>query len=142
MYRCFMVDPYRVFVVLDREYGERLSALARVGPVWIVDTPLNREAAQRFWAARKQNSHLDGVTAFKTDDNCSSEDALINELDAIDLHHGVYSADPPYTVIEVVGARVTERLRNELSQFGFNEFQTTVEGFRTVRPLLSDGSSQ
>src|SRR5579864_1406303 len=30
---------YRVFVVLDREYAERLSEVAAAGPVWIVDTP-------------------------------------------------------------------------------------------------------
>jgi hypothetical protein len=142
MYSWFMADAYRVFVVLDREYGERLSELARAGPVWIVDTPSNHEAVQRVWASGKHKSHLDGVTKFKTGDGCSSEDALINELDTIELHHGVYSADPPYTVIEVVGARVTERLRNELSQFGFTEFQATVEGFRAVRPLPRDGSSQ
>jgi len=137
-----MADAYRVFVVVDREYGERLSELARTGPVWIVDTPNNRAAAQKIWAADANRSHLEGVTTFKTGDDCSCEDTLINELDTIDLHHGSYSADPPYTVLEVIGAVMSERVKTELSQFGFGEFQATAEGFRAMRPLPSDGVSR
>jgi hypothetical protein len=33
-------------VVLDPEFGDRISALAQTGPVWIVDTPVVRAAAQ------------------------------------------------------------------------------------------------
>ena len=43
-----MAEAYRVFVVLDRDYGERLLELARSGPVWIVDTPQNRAVARTF----------------------------------------------------------------------------------------------
>jgi hypothetical protein len=32
------IDPYRVFVVLEREFGEKLSRLVEKSPVWIVDT--------------------------------------------------------------------------------------------------------
>jgi hypothetical protein len=137
-----MSDAHRVFLVVDREYGERLSELARTGPVWIVDTPNNRVAAQRIWAIRATSTHLDGVTTFKTGDDCSCEDALINELDTIDLHHGTYSANPPYTVLEVIGAVMSERLTTELAEFGFDEFEATAEGFRAVRPLPSDDISR
>jgi hypothetical protein len=128
-----MALAYRVFVVLDRVYGERLSELARIGPVWIVDTTLNRAAAQGIWAERPKGSHLDGVTTFKAGDS-SPEDALINELNTIDLHHGSYSADRPYTVLEVIGAVLSESITAELSLFGFIDFQATAEGFRAVRP--------
>lgn len=92
-----MTQPYRVFVVLDRDYGQRLAELAETGPVWIVDTPANRSVAQEIWAARPNRSHLDGVTTFKAPKDASSEDILIDELDTIDLHHGTHSASPPYT---------------------------------------------
>lgn len=42
-----MPELYRVFVVVDREYGERLGELAQTGPVWIVDTPANRTNADQ-----------------------------------------------------------------------------------------------
>jgi hypothetical protein len=137
-----MTEAYRVFVVVDREYGERLSELAPKEPVWIVDTPDNRAAAQKIWAAATERSHLQGVTTFKASEDCSREDTLINELGTIDLHHGAYSADPPYTVLEVIGVVMSERVKVELSQFGFDEFQATAEGFRAVRPLPSDCVSE
>jgi hypothetical protein len=135
-----MADAYRLFVVLDKDYGERLSDLAPRGPVWIVDTPSNREAAQKLWAVDKSRTHLDGVTTFKGGD-CSAEDALINDLETIDLHHGFYSANPPYTVLEVIGTVITERLKTELAGFGFNEFQSNADGFRAVRPVPSSAAT-
>jgi hypothetical protein len=131
-----MAEPYRVFVVVDQEYGGRLGELAQTGPVWIVDTPANRTIAQQIWAANPNRSHLNVVTTFKFEEGSSSEDILINELDTIDLHHGTYSANPPYTVLEVIGTGISARLKTELSQFGFGEFQETSEGFRAVRPLI------
>jgi hypothetical protein len=133
-----MPEPYRVFVVVDREYGERLGKLAQTGPVWIVDTPTNRTVAQQIRAANPSRSHLDGVTTFKFGETSSSEDILINELDAIDLHHGVYSANPPYTVLEVIGTGITARLKAELSDFGFDDFQETDQGFRAMRPMPTE----
>ena len=133
-----MAEANRVFVVLDRDYGERLLELARSGPVWIVDTPQNRAVVQNLWAANPNRNHLEGVTTFKAGHDCSSEETLINELDTIDLHHGSYSADLPYTVLEVIGTPISERLKAELSHYGFNKFQPTGEGFRTLRTPPDD----
>jgi hypothetical protein len=134
------IDPYRVVIVLDREYGERLSQLVGQTPVWIIATPTNRAEAQKIWAADSDRNHLDGVTTFKTKDDRSPEEALINELDAIDDHQGIYSANPPYTVIEVIGTSISDRLKGKLSQFGFDRFEATPQGFRAIRPLPSDWS--
>jgi len=136
-----MTEPYQVFVIIDRDYGQSLAELAQRGPVWIIDTVANRIAAQQIWAANPNRSHLDGVTTFKFDKRISSEDILINELDTIDLHHGAYSANPPYTVLEVIGTGITARLRIELSQFGFDEFHETAQGFRAVRSTPTDDNA-
>lgn len=136
------IDPYRVFVVLDREYGKRLIELAVKEPVWIVDTPTNRHVAQEIWAADPNRSDLDGVTTFKVDGDCSPEDGLIGELGTIDLHHGIYSANPPYTIIEVIGANISERIKEEFSRFGFDQFEATPQGFRAVRLLPSNWTDE
>jgi hypothetical protein len=136
-----MTEPYRVFVVVDRDYGQRLAALAQIGPVWIVDTPANRTVAQQIWAAAPNRSHLEGITTFKVPEDDSPEDILIYELGTIDLHHGSYSANPPYTVLDVIGTAITARLKAELAQFGFNEFQETLQGFCAVRPIAADVAS-
>jgi hypothetical protein len=136
-----MTQPYRVFVVVDRDYGQHLTELAKAGPVWIADTPVNRPVAQEIWAAHPNRSHLEGVTTFKVSEGTSSEDMLINELDTIDLHHGTYSANTPYTVLDVIGTLITARLKAELGEYGFDDFQETPQGFRAVRPILDDPAS-
>ena len=67
---------------------------------------------------------------------------LINELDTIDLHHATYSANPPYTVLDVIGTLITARLRAELGEYGFDDFQETPQGFRAVRPIPDDPASE
>ena len=95
LYRFRMTKPYRVFVVADREYGQGLTGLTQVGPVWSVDTPANRAVAGQIWDAERPPIHLQGITTFKCPEDGSPEDILINELDTIDRHHGQYSTDLP-----------------------------------------------
>jgi hypothetical protein len=133
--------PYKVCVVVDRNFGERLAALPQGVPVWIVDTPANKPVAQLLWRDRK-GTHLTGITTFNDSDSSSSEDLFADQLDTIDLHHGSYSADPPYTQLEVLGAPLTERIRTALSEYGFNEFHLDPEGFHCSRPVPQRNRSQ
>jgi hypothetical protein len=43
----------------------------------------------------------------------------MSELDKIDVHRGSHSANPPYTIPEVLGAPLSDRIKAELSQYGF-----------------------
>jgi hypothetical protein len=83
---------------------------------------------------------LEGVTIFKTRDDSSPEDTLIQELQTIDLHHGVYSANPPYTVLEVIGTGISDRVKGKFAEFGFDQFEPTSQGFRAIRPMPKDWS--
>jgi len=126
--------PSSVTVVLDRDFGDRLLAIDATTPVWIVDTPLNRAATRKRWSERGTGSHLHGVTMFKIFNSDSAEEIFLRELSTIDLHHGIYSADPPYTILDVIGASLTERIKAKMEEFGFDEFQSTAEGFWASRP--------
>ena len=127
--------PYSVSVVLDRDYGPRLSDLLKLGPVWAIDSEVNRAVAQRFWQGSPPRDELDGLTVFTAANDRAPEDVLIDEFETIDLHHGSYSADPPYTAVRVIGTPLTERIRDELSEYGFNSFEVMDEGFRAARPM-------
>ena len=129
------IAPYSVSVILDRSFGSQLSDLSGMGPVWIVDSPVNRAVAENLWAQFPTRSHLEGVTTFKAAETDSPEDMLIGNLGTIDLHHGSYSADPPYTVLEIVGTPLTAKIEAALSALGFDSFYHTIGGFRAVRPL-------
>jgi|SRR5271155_4962548 len=126
--------PYKVYLVVDLEFGEKLAELEPGVPVWIVDTPTNKPVAQRLWKERPHESHLSGITTFDDFGSSTPEDILLSQLDVIDLHHGIYSAKPPYAVLEVVGTQPSARAKNEMSEYGFNEFETNSTGFIAKRP--------
>ena len=128
-----MANPYKVYVVVDRNFGERLVELPPSVPVWIVDTPSNKPVAQRLWKERPNETHLTGITTFNDMESSSPEELLIEELDSIDLHHGAHSADPPYTVLEILGTRLTDRAKDALAVWGFAEFHEHSTGFTAYR---------
>lgn len=128
-----MAVPYKVYVVVDREFGEKLSELQRGIPVWIVDTPTNKPVAQRLWNERPDEDHLTGITTFNDLNSLSPEELLLSHLDTIELHHGSQSADPAYTAIEVFGTQLTANAKNVLSEYGFTAFHITLTGFTARR---------
>jgi hypothetical protein len=121
--------PYKVYVVVEREFGEQLANLAPGVPVWIVNTPLNRAVAQRLWKERNRRDHLTGITTFNDLESSSPEDLLVSELDTIDLHHGSHSANPPYTILEVLGAPLSDRSKRNSLNTVLTNFNPTPKVF-------------
>lgn len=126
--------PNRVIVVVDRAYGEQLESIARGIPVWIIDSPTNRAFVEKVWREYPEPSHLKGITIFNSPEDVTAERSLLGQLDTIDLHHGAYSADPPYSELEVIGVVPTEAIQTALEQTGFKEIHPTDSGFRAVHP--------
>ena len=121
--------PYRVHVIVDPQFGNRLRTVTAGEPIWIVDTDINRLAYEAVGRERKPESHLVGMSSFKVDPEASPEDWLLSEIKTIDLHHGEMSHEPPWSVINVIGTRWTKRIQEELTRFGFEEHEDTTEGF-------------
>jgi hypothetical protein len=106
--------------------------------VWIVDSPTNKAVAKRLWKERPHENSLTGITTFGFSESATPEDIAVSMLDTIELHHGRHSADPPYTVIEVLGVVLSENVKIGFSEYGFNEFYPTSAGFNATRPLPVD----
>jgi hypothetical protein len=132
-----MSGSYVVAVVLDTEFGERLLALASRMPVWIVDIPTNRAAAQRCWDLNTGGTQLHGVTTFKIDQAQSPETWLLEILANVDLHHGQYSQSPPYRAVEVCGAGLTSELREAFAELGLVEFVERSGGFVATKTSIA-----
>jgi hypothetical protein len=132
-----MAGVYKVYVVVERGFGEQLAELERGVPVWIVDTHANKAVAERLWSERPAESHLTGITTFNGLPSESAEDLLLGRLDVIDLHHRPHSANPPYTVVEVFGAALSTRVKIALAEYGFDEFGEKSNGFTAIRPMPS-----
>jgi len=124
----------RLVVILDPFYGARLRDLSPGSPVWVVMSPSNAPIVRDLWATGHRESHLAGLTGMDFEPETSAEDCLAYEFATIDLHHGSYSTQSSYTVIEVIGARLQDHLRELLAQYGFDEFSETSDGFVASRP--------
>ena len=128
-----MESPDKVWIVVDPQFGERLTELPVGQPVWITDSLANGPVIRRRWEQRPARSHLTGLTSFKHDEGGSPEDRLLNILGTVDLHHGAYSAKPPYSVVEVVGCVPSEAIRSALDELGFHVESSDWESFVAMR---------
>lgn len=124
--------PYSVAVVVDVAFAA-LDEIARHMPVWIVDSPYNRDLAVNYWREHAGQSHTEGVTTFKVSESASPEDWCADVLSDVDLHHGEYSHAPPYSVVEVFGTPLSDRLRAAFAEWGFAEFEQRSSGFQATK---------
>ena len=122
-----------VLVILDPNYGERLQQVWPGRPVWIAMSPINEPTVRSLWSSHPNCDHLNGITGFRFDADAPPENSLLDNLDMIDLHHGLYSSRDPYTVLEVIGARLTINVREALSKLGFEKFLENPDGFTARR---------
>lgn len=101
--------------------------------VWLADTRLNRAAAEAFRAnplATHVGSELErGVTVFQVDPQTSPDEWCADIVSTVVEHHGMYSHDPPVSVIEVYGATPTAAIRVAFEAVGFEDFQLQEGGF-------------
>jgi hypothetical protein len=132
--------PYMVHVIVDPAFGQRLREIPVGEPIWIADTEVNRPAYKMVETERNPESYLVGLTCFKVDAKNSPEDWLISEIATIDLHHGEMSHAPPWSIINVIGAKWSNRIRDELAKFGFDKHEDTADGFKARMGSVSHAS--
>lgn len=80
---------------------------------------------------------MHGVTTFQASSDDSAESDLISMLGTIDEHHGQYAADPPYSLLEVIGCLPSEMVRDALAELGFHVISSTSEGFSASNKVAS-----
>jgi hypothetical protein len=122
----------KVALVLDPDYGDKLTSLADVSHVWVIDTPSNRTVASEYWALNPTHQAELGITTFSSE-NKSRLESCLKILETVDMHHGPHSSDPPYSVLEVIGLPLTDEAKAAIEDLGFETFETTVAGFRATR---------
>lgn len=126
---------HRVALVLEVKFGPQLEALAETRHVWAVRSTENESAAHRFWSEERDDGSdplCSGITLFDPQ-GATNEEVCLSILDDIDEHHGEFSHDPALNVLEVYGASLTKRIREEFSSLGFRRFDRSEVGFVAFR---------
>ncbi|MEC4589489.1 hypothetical protein VPG91_00675 [Nitrospirillum amazonense] len=119
-----------VVLAFDPDFGGRLSEFAALHPVWVCQSPANREAAERLWA---KDGHAHQVTVFTRANMTSPENAFISLMDTIDQHH------PMWRRLSVFGCQATPAVREALADYGGSTFEEMPGGFAVDRGALALG---
>lgn len=107
-----------IAVVFTPDFADSLERVAFHTPVWLVDTPANRNAAEDAWRRAVEWPHI-SVTLFREDD-------WRVLLDQIALRER-------FDVVEAIGAPLTPATREALDAAGFVRVEETATGFRARR---------
>jgi hypothetical protein len=104
--------------VFDPDFSSALEKLSFHTPVWLIDTPENRTAAEEAWRTAIEWPHI-AVTLFREDDwqTLLEQIALRERFDAI----------------EVLGTPLSPKTREALEDAGFVRIDPTQTGFRARR---------
>ena len=70
------------------------------------------------------------TAAADADPGASGEDAVLEILPDVELHHGEYSQSPSWQHLRVYGAEASAELDIVLRDFGFGEAEAVSNGFQ------------
>jgi hypothetical protein len=122
---------HRVGLVAS-DLGSELEGLSERCHVWAVRLAGNEAIAQRIWDQQGEHSLESGVTLFQPSGRGPEEDC-VSIIDTIVEHHGEDSHDPPLNVVEIFGAKLTEKIREEFAARGFRRLEPSPRGFVAFR---------
>ena len=129
-------DTYAVAIVVDPEFGDRVSGLLKRMPVWLADTEVNRAAAARARGPRVQPGYSIGhtgigaLTTFTIDKQAPPESWCLGILDTVAGHHDRYSHTLGYSAVEIYGAIPSPELLTALAEYRLSEITAFSGGFR------------
>ncbi len=118
---------YGVALVVDPAFGVRLVDLAARLPVWVCDSAENLRAVHAILTGHPRGATPPEITTFRW--NGDADAAVVNILGTLDLHHGEFSRDPPWSILEVYGATQTDAVERALAPYGVTRIQAFDGGF-------------
>jgi len=110
--------PRSVAVVFDPDFSTSLEKVAFHTPVWMIDTPENRAAAEQAWHSAIDWPHI-SVTLF-------------SDYDWTTLLYQI-ALNERFDAVEVIGATLSPEAREALEDAGFVRIGETHHGFRARR---------
>jgi hypothetical protein len=129
-----------VAIVFCPDFSSELETTLEHMHAWIAETPANRRAVEAIWLTDKHCKSLIELTTFKSD----AGDVRLGILQTVEDHHNEYTQVGPYDELVVFGLRLTQEVRAECEEFGFDLFEETDQGFKAIRSSnqASDATSE
>lgn len=118
--------PRSIAVVFEPDYSAQLERLAFHTPVWLIDTPQNRAAAEDVWRKAVEWPHL-AVTLFRAPAAQPTHDDWRRLLAEIAMNERSFEA------FESIGIGLTPVAYSSMVEAGFARFDATPTGFRARR---------
>lgn len=122
-----------VYILFESDFGKSLPVLSSGSPLWLVNSVESWEAAKKIWEEVQSTPALGNVTVMNYVPEISTEERLSNTIEDVDLHYGTLSSEAPYSELVVIGAQLTDRIRQELLRLGFELIEETPKGFKARR---------
>jgi hypothetical protein len=118
---------FRVLLILDPSYGDKLRSLSADFPVWIVNSPENDRVVNELRANSAYKSVQ--VTTFPLKEGECRSRACERIIESLDQHYNEYAEDGAYLELEVIGVALDEVSVLPFSAVGFTRFCQTNAGF-------------
>lgn len=115
-----------VAIVFTPDYASQLEKLAFHTPVWLVDTPENRSAAEETWRQAIEWPHI-SVTLFRPPDREAAKEEWLALIEQIRYRERAVDT------IDAIGVSLTAVARAALEEAGFRRFEESSGGFRARR---------
>ncbi len=121
---------YGVAIVIGSAFSN-LEELAKQMHVWAPESPEYASIAERCKSAPYSNEH--GITFYYFDEFEEAEDTFLTLIETVDLHHGAFKHDPPWSFIEVHGVKPTPEISKALEELGVTNVKDLPDGFLAER---------
>jgi hypothetical protein len=115
--------PRSVAIVFEEDFSGQLEKLSFHTPVWLVDTPENRAAAEAAWHKGVEWPHI-AVTLFRAPAALPTREEWRSLVEQITLHERAVEG------VDVFGAALSAIAHAVLVEAGFGRFEETPGGFR------------
>jgi hypothetical protein len=124
----YLTEPNytHVTLVVDPEFGERAKAQAKIGPLWVINSPRNVAAIEALWAAGS-SPFRNAPTCFDAKPQTTAEDSAVDLIGTLDEHH------PSWRTFEIIGAKLSPRLLQVLRECTPGTAEETAAGFIFTR---------
>ncbi len=121
---------YGVAIVIGSTF-KQLEELAERMHVWAPESPEYADIAAQIKSSEYSSER--GITFYYFDEFEEAEETFLSLIDTVDLHHGAFKHDPPWSFIEVHGVKPGEAITQALDELGITKIEDLPDGFLASR---------